>query len=402
MFWSILFAVVMLFGHLAVWVALFNRLHATALPRRIIKILEKLIYVSVVAVPIGLAWRAGGDGLARIADPSRLMGSPARAAYVALCLAWASWVTVAWCVRRATRRTPAVLLQNHSRMTNLAAELPVVPLRGRLTRLAASLPGNELLRIEVNEKQIVLPRLDPALDGLAIAHLSDLHFAGNLTRGYFDHLVDQVNGFQADLIAITGDIVDKPECLPWIGETLERLRSGGGKLFVLGNHDTRIKDERMLRASLRAAGFVDVGRQWHSVSIRGRRLLVAGNELPWYGPPTEIPLSESAENSATQTAGGESAGHSLRLLLAHSPDQFLWARDRDFDLMLCGHTHGGQIRLPVIGAVVLPSYHGVKYDCGVFHEPPTVMHLSRGSSSLHALRWNCPPEVTRLVLRAPR
>jgi predicted MPP superfamily phosphohydrolase len=68
--------------------------------------------------------------------------------------------------------------------------------------------------------------------------------------------------------------------------------------------------------------------------------------------------------------------------------------------MLAGHTHGGQIRLPVIGPIVAPSLFGVKYASGVFYEAPTLVHVSRGVSGLDPIRINCPPEVTKLILRA--
>ena len=89
----------------------------------------------------------------------------------------------------------------------------------------------------------------------------------------------------------------------------------------------------------------------------------------------------------------------LRILLSHSPDQLAWAREQGFQLMLAGHNHGGQIRLPMIGPIVTPSLHGVKYASGVFDESPTVMHVSRGISGDQPLRWNCPPELTRVVLK---
>ena len=67
--------------------------------------------------------------------------------------------------------------------------------------------------------------------------------------------------------------------------------------------------------------------------------------------------------------------------------------------MLSGHNHGGQIVLPVLGPVYSPSRFGVKYAAGTFHEPPTLLHVSRGLSGRYPLRWNCLPEVTRIVLR---
>jgi predicted MPP superfamily phosphohydrolase len=87
-------------------------------------------------------------------------------------------------------------------------------------------------------------------------------------------------------------------------------------------------------------------------------------------------------------------------LLAHSPDQFGWAQANEVDLMLAGHNHGGQVCLPLLGPIVAPSLHGVRYGSGTFRAGNTVMHVSRGTSSLTPLRWNCPPEIAVLTLRA--
>jgi predicted MPP superfamily phosphohydrolase len=89
----------------------------------------------------------------------------------------------------------------------------------------------------------------------------------------------------------------------------------------------------------------------------------------------------------------------FRLCLSHTPDHITWARRHEVDLMLSGHVHGGQVRLPLIGPVVVPSLYGRRFDSGTFHLPPTVLHVSRGLSSEQPLRYNCRPEVTKLVLR---
>ena len=88
------------------------------------------------------------------------------------------------------------------------------------------------------------------------------------------------------------------------------------------------------------------------------------------------------------------------LLLSHTPDNIRWAQWNQIDLMLSGHNHGGQVRLPGFGPVYSPSIYGCHYASGVFWEPPTLLHVSRGISGKHPLRWNCLPEMTRLVLRA--
>jgi predicted MPP superfamily phosphohydrolase len=94
----------------------------------------------------------------------------------------------------------------------------------------------------------------------------------------------------------------------------------------------------------------------------------------------------------------ESNGLPLRILLAHGPDQFGWAQQNDFDLMLAGHNHGGQIRLPFLGAILAPSLGGTRYASGVFRRGRSVMHVSRGTGSLTPVRWNCPPEIALLIL----
>ena len=70
--------------------------------------------------------------------------------------------------------------------------------------------------------------------------------------------------------------------------------------------------------------------------------------------------------------------------------------------MLAGHTHGGQIRIPPLGAIFSPTTKGVKYISGVFYVPPTILHVTRGLSGDIPVRWNCPPEIAHLRLRAGR
>ena len=122
--------------------------------------------------------------------------------------------------------------------------------------------------------------------------------------------------------------------------------------------------------------------------IGDSKIVLAGNELPWHGPAAEM------DYAPIHTFDGSN----FRILLAHTPDQLGWARHFDVDLMLCGHTHGGQIRFPPLGAIFSPSKTGVKYDYGFFHKSPTSMHVSRGVSGQEPLRWNCPPEISLLIL----
>jgi hypothetical protein len=224
---------------------------------------------------------------------------------------------------------------------------------------------------------------------MRIAHLSDLHMSGRICREYFEQVAEQVNRREPDLVAITGDLVERERCLEWIPQTLGRLRAPGGVYYVLGNHDRNV-DAGRLHAALAAAGLIHLGGHWRRILLRDAPLLLAGNELPWFGPAAEM----------SDCPPRDSHGLPLRILLSHSPDQFGWAQERDFDLMLSGHNHGGQVRVPLLGAILAPSRHGVRYSAGAFRGGNTVMHVSRGTSCLTPLRYNCPPEIALLVLRA--
>lgn len=384
-FWDCLHFSLLLCGHFALWVMVINRLHATGLPRLLIKALDKLIYLAVLGVPIAIVCLI----LTAPQSESLTVGQALAGSYYFVCLSTAFVAAGTWFDRRRLWKLDnASLISNHTAVHNAANDLGYRPVFGWPTRLAAALPGNQIFELNVNVKTLRLPTLPAALDGLSITHLSDIHMTGRLTQPFFDYVVDRANELDSDLVCITGDIVEKAHCVPWIKPTLGRLASRHGKFFVLGNHDKRLRDVAAARRALVEVDLVDLGGRWLWHNVRGERLLLAGNEVPWFGPAPNMTQAEMSK-------GGQPP---FRLLLSHSPDQIAWARRHGFDLMLAGHNHGGQICLPLLGPLVAPSYFGVKYASGLFQEGPTLMHVSRGISGLEPLRFNCPPELTKLVL----
>ena len=384
-----IFWLLVILGHFALAAALLNRLFSFALPRRLLAALEKLIFAILLGV---LAWAvvALTQTPEAFQHPVLLLAAhPVAAGYSALCCLFVVMVSSLWLVRK-WRGQPPCLLRNHSRVIRAERQFGRFPCGDLTTHLLARIPGNQLLQLEVNEKTLRLPALPSELDGLRLVHLSDLHFTGQLTREYFDLIVDQTNAMQPDLIAVTGDIIDRPECLPWFDQVLGRLTSRLGVFCVLGNHERRMPDKAGIVGAIQDAGLHYVGGTCTTVICGGRTILLAGNELPWWGPAPDVGRFE--------TETGELPG--LRVLLAHTPDGIHWARGARFDLMLAGHTHGGQIRFPVIGPVLSQSRYGVKYASGIFFEPPTVLHVSRGLSGCQPLRILCRPELALLVLRS--
>jgi predicted MPP superfamily phosphohydrolase len=363
-------------GHVAITVWLFNRLHALGWPRPLVKSLEKALLLVAIILLYLITTSPLGHG-ATVIRNSFLGG------YVALC--WLSSVLIIplWLVPKLLERTPTALLSNDTTFINVADRLGFRPVHGK-ARVLAHFPGNQILEIAIQQKTLQLSNLPEPLDGLRIAHLSDLHMTGQLGPEFYECVVEETNALSPDIVVITGDILEKERCLPWIQRTLGRLRAQHGKFFILGNHEQRLRDVAPLRQAVIASGFIDLGGKCQTQTINGIDVFLAGSELPWFG-------------AAPAVDGGNAAA--FRVLLSHSPDQLHWARSHGFDLLLAGHTHGGQIRLPWLGALIAPSFHGSRYAGGLYFEPPTLMHVSRGLAGIHPIRLNCPPELALLILR---
>jgi predicted MPP superfamily phosphohydrolase len=386
-----------LFGHGALWIGLVNRIHSTGMPRWAVKWLSLLCLAAVLSIPLALAvlalWQlraeraAGGAG--------EFLAALWRSAiyYFVPCIVLAAVVALVWIRRRVTYKPPAALRSHRVDRIDVARALGFAPVNGRLANLCRRLPGNQIFRLSIEHREIEFSRLPVALDGVSIVHMSDFHFTGRIGVDYFHEVIRQANALEPDLIAITGDLVDHAPYIDWLPETLGQLRARAGVYFILGNHDLRTRDLDRLRRTLTEHGLVDLGGRWQKIDLRGESLVLAGNELPWFSPAADM-------RACVAAAVGMERDRPFRILLSHSPDQFEWAQRWDFDLMLAGHTHGGQFCLPWIGPLLTPSWYGVQYACGTFAAARTVMQVSRGTCSELPLLLNCPPELSKIVLRS--
>jgi predicted MPP superfamily phosphohydrolase len=380
-----------LLGHVLLWVGVINRIHGFGARRRLVKKISLLCFACMAAIPIvWIVWVVKQRGSVSEVFDWR-PGSLAAGAYVVAC-----WIAlVATLVRMILLRfvgPPSIVRFHRIRKIAIEAVDSSIPHGDRRPKkdhhFVAGLPGNEILSLELSEWMLDMPRLSRALDRLSIVHLSDLHFTGRIGKSYFREVVRVCNGLEPDLVAITGDLVDDPACIDWIPELLGPLAAQFGVYFVLGNHDVLI-DVDTLRRTLVGSGLIDLGGRWMEVDVRGDSVILAGNELPWIGPAANL-----ADCPARNADGGP-----LRIALTHTPDQLSWARTHDVDLLLAGHTHGGQIRIPSLGAIFSPTFGGVRHVSGVFDCEPTILHVSRGISARWPIRWNCPPEMAMLRLR---
>lgn len=369
-------------GHFVLVLGSHNWWYGQGLHKHVVRAIQAVHALVFLAGPVVL-WRLCGPDLLRFLREGGGGWHAALTAYLVLCWLAAGVVLPVVTIRRHWRGRPAALVSNHTETVDIARLLGCKPAgRGRFS-LIARLPGNEVFRVDFTEKQLRVPRLPAAWDGLSVLHLSDLHLSGTPDLAFYEQVVERCRAWEPDLVALTGDIVDSHEHHRWVVRLLARLRWRVGAFAIFGNHD-RWHDLDIIRRRVRRAGFQFLGDSWKRIEVRGEPMVVVGHQGPWLGPPPDLSACPAGP---------------FRMLLSHTPDNIGWARRHGIDLMLAGHVHGGQVRLPVIGSVVVPSRYGRRYDCGTFHEPPTLLHVSRGLSGQEPLRYNCRPEVTKLILR---
>jgi predicted MPP superfamily phosphohydrolase len=380
--YPVLFAVAAV-GNLILFIAIHNFFYGSALPRPLSAAIRYPLGLLALALPALFCYYFGFDLGAALDGRLGPSWTVCLAAYLALCWVVVAGVFPAITLQRCLRRRPAQLVSNHTGTVDVAERLKYRPYGNGPRPLQARLPFNEVFQVDFSERTFCLPQLPAAWDGLSILHLSDFHFCGTPDRNFFRHVMELCNDWQPDLVAFTGDLVDSKRHHRWIVPVLGRLRWRIAAFAILGNHD-HWYDVPMVRRRLRRLGMRVLANTWERLDVNGVPLTVIGHEGPWLRPAPDLK---------------ECSPEGFRLCLSHTPDNIGWARRNAVDLMLSGHNHGGQIRFPVIGSVFVPSLYGRRYDCGIFHEPPTLLHVSRGLGGEHPMRYNCRPEVTKIVLR---
>jgi predicted MPP superfamily phosphohydrolase len=373
-------------GHGAVHIWFQNWISGIALPRPVLKLIRKPNFVCTLLVPFLVGYLLITQApLGADFDVSSASGWQVVAAvYFVVC--WVVGLGVApalalwywW-----ARREPAQLGDKHTQTVDVTAALGYRPYGRGKGRLLARLPWNQIFQVDFVERTFHLPRLPAAWEGLSILHLSDLHLHGSPDRPFFEAVLERCRAWDCDLLALTGDIVDSKWHHRWVLPILGRLRCRYGAFAILGNHDS-YHDATLCRRRLCRLGMEVLDNRWVRREVRGEPLTVIGHEGPWFRPAPDL--------SACPADG-------FRLCLSHTPDNLPWARRNGVDLMLAGHNHGGQIRFPLVGSVLVPSRLGRRFDCGSYYRAPTLLHVSRGLSGQSPLRYNCRPEVTRIELR---
>jgi uncharacterized protein len=285
--------------------------------------------------------------------------------------------------------------------------LPFIPTTRRqfLRRAAAAgavaIAGDAIFlapnRPRILRRDISLPRWPERLNGFTVALLSDFHYDPYFSVHPLHAAIALVNGLHPDLIALTGDFVS----LPLVGNNrkaafaaepcarlLGQLTAPHGLWAVMGNHDEGTDRKHVTRA-LQTENIQVLANQSQPIERDGARFWLAGvNDV----------ISGTAD--LPKTLGRVSAGEAV-ILLAHEPDFADEASRFPIDLQLSGHSHAGQIRIPLLPPLYLPTM-GKKYVWGTYHIGPLTLYTNAGLGTVGVpMRLNCPPEITLLTLRSP-
>ena len=246
---------------------------------------------------------------------------------------------------------------------------------------------NDVYDIEVTRHEVFVDDLPPSCDGYRIAFLTDTHVASFVRRDFYREIVAHTNAFEPDLVLFGGDFVTFARHIQLAAKVLtDGLRAGEGMYAVRGNHDywAGIADvERELGA--RGVEFLNN----RSVQLRGVLPLVGIDEI-YRGTP-DVARAFASVDPAQPCIG-----------ISHHPDIIDLLPDRRLDLLLAGHTHGGQIRLPFFGPIVVPSAHEAEYAAGFHRQRDVLLYVSRGIGAIPPLRILCRPEVALFTLRRGR
>jgi len=246
-------------------------------------------------------------------------------------------------------------------------------------------------RLNLQSLTFTLPRLSPAFNGYRLVQISDFHLHGSVSRRRFQAALAVVRQLKADLIVITGDVIHgyTPGDVEFLAEALRSLQARDGVLAVMGNHDYREGIKRVQRA-LCEGGVTVLSNKVHSIQRGDECLHIAGLDCAvWRQDSLDSLLDHLPEQGAA-------------VLLAHEPDMAdLSAATGRFDLQLSGHTHGGQVHLPLIGMPVLPSY-GKRYPSGRYQVGDMIVYTNRGLGTTGPfVRLGAPPEISLITLQAP-
>ncbi len=248
---------------------------------------------------------------------------------------------------------------------------------------------------EYNTVEVDLPGLPASEDGARVALLSDPHVAWWNSAREICHIGKAIREMDPDLFLVTGDMVDhNPDYVHAFADCMEGIEPRLGRYAIIGNHDVYTGREAVARR-MQARGFGMIRNQWISLADKGSAIVLAGVE--------DSGVNWAGKGPATKKLPGILADCPQQapvILMKHRPSDFKYYKDLPVDLVLSGHTHGGQFKLPFGGPGL--AHMTYKYPEGLHSQGGKTTFVSRGTGTVGwPFRLFCPKQATLIILRSP-
>lgn len=241
--------------------------------------------------------------------------------------------------------------------------------------------------VQINTYKIPIKNLPLEFEGFRIVHLTDLHLGFLVPEAVINYVVEKTNYIKKDAIFLTGDYVHYKNTTTEIDRVwpiLSKLDARHGVYNVLGNHDHWASTDQSLYY-LNKSG-QNIQHKAKAITIGESRIWVGGTGDLW---EDKVNIDDTFQAAAE---------NEKKLLLAHNPDTADELYSTKLDLIVSGHTHGGQVNIPFIGTPVLPV-NNKKYSSGLIQLDRTNLFISRGIGwTVLPIRFNCSPEIAILEL----
>jgi len=244
---------------------------------------------------------------------------------------------------------------------------------------------NDYYRVDLNIFEVRIKGLPKSFDGFRVAHITDIHYDTRLDKRFYETCIRKTNCLHPDAVIITGDNICRQRYTPEVAGILGHLEAPEGIFVLRGNHDMWQNGEQVRKEMIKQ-GFAVLDNRSAAINRDGQQIRIVGVEHPW----------NRARNWDKDLFPKEEG---IVICATHTPDNFRRAAKAGAALVLCGHTHGGQVRLPFFGPVVCPSRFSRRYDQGFFKRDQSLMYINRGIGSTVPLRMRCPSEICLFILQ---
>jgi uncharacterized protein len=299
--------------------------------------------------------------------------------YLGLVFLWAAWMVLDHGFWKCFRLKPVQFTK--TKVFRLKTNPKFTPPFGFLKKIGME---NQLYQPQVTEYDVKLEGWPLEWSGLTIVQVSDMHYGKYFPVDYYGMILEQIKKLKPDLFAFTGDLINTKKDAVAMKGLLKGFKAPLGVYAVLGNHDHRAGPQALTEVLTRdGIRVLDNEVIYHKK--KGKSLAIMGAAELWYGNRDRSELLNIKADA--------------KLFLAHHPDHYFLGKKLGAHLQISGHTHGGQIRFPFLGPLIIPSNEGRKYAQGFYREKNTVLFVTNGIGCYPPLRTLCLPEIVKLVLK---